>query len=81
MTRIATGSPLKVTVLRGGEVLELSTIVRRCVMVEVHPNPAQALSDGAQSLHFEEFETMMNELTTISRALKNEDVAKEKLAV
>ena len=51
------------------------------VMVEVHPNPAEALSDGAQSLHFEEFETMMNELKTISRALKNEEVAKEKFAV
>ena len=29
------------------------------VMVEVHPNPSEALSDGMQSLHFEEFEELM----------------------
>lgn len=30
------------------------------IMVEVHPNPELALSDGMQSLHFEEFEELMN---------------------
>lgn len=29
------------------------------IMVEVHPNPENALSDGMQSLHFEEFEDLM----------------------
>lgn len=30
------------------------------IMVEVHPDPENALSDGMQSLHFEEFEDLMN---------------------
>ncbi len=29
------------------------------VMVEVHPDPERALSDGAQSLHFREFDTLL----------------------
>lgn len=32
------------------------------IMVEVHPNPNEALSDGGQSLHFEEFENLMNSI-------------------
>lgn len=32
------------------------------IMVEVHPNPAKALSDGPQSLNLEQFETFTNEL-------------------
>lgn len=32
------------------------------IMVEVHPNPSKALSDGEQSLHFDEFEDLMNEI-------------------
>lgn len=32
------------------------------IMVEVHPNPEKALSDGMQSLHFEEFEDLMNSI-------------------
>ena len=39
------------------------------VMVEVHPNPAKALSDGAQSLSFPMFAEMMSDLTKIARAL------------
>jgi 3-deoxy-7-phosphoheptulonate synthase len=34
------------------------------VMVEVHPNPDHALSDGAQSLHLEEFEQLIKDLST-----------------
>jgi len=30
--------------------------------VEVHPNPEKAISDGAQSLTFEQFAGMMQEL-------------------
>ena len=30
------------------------------IMVEVHPDPVNALSDGMQSLHFDEFEDLMN---------------------
>jgi len=42
-------------------------------MVEVHPNPDKALSDGPQSLNFEEFGLLMNRCriiaTTIGRRL------------
>jgi 3-deoxy-7-phosphoheptulonate synthase len=43
------------------------------VMIEVHPNPDKALSDGPQSLTFEEFSLLMNRCriiaTTIGRRL------------
>ena len=43
------------------------------VLVEVHPDPEKALSDGPQSLTFEEFGTLMNRCriiaTTIGRRL------------
>lgn len=32
------------------------------IMVEVHPNPSEALSDGPQSLHFEEFKDLMESI-------------------
>jgi 3-deoxy-7-phosphoheptulonate synthase len=32
------------------------------IMVEVHPDPVNALSDGMQSLHFDEFEDLMNSI-------------------
>ena len=32
------------------------------LLVEVHPNPAKAMSDGEQSLTFEQFESMMRDL-------------------
>jgi 3-deoxy-7-phosphoheptulonate synthase len=41
------------------------------LMIEVHPNPDHALSDGAQSLHLEEFEQLMQELTTPFTPLLN----------
>ena len=31
-------------------------------MIEVHPNPSEALSDGPQSLNFDEFEDLMNSI-------------------
>ncbi|MEE9170950.1 MAG: 3-deoxy-7-phosphoheptulonate synthase [bacterium] len=56
------------------------------VMVEVHPNPAEALSDGAQSLTFDRFELMMREIGRIRKALNdaeeagNENAKEEKVA-
>ncbi|MHC4149810.1 MAG: 3-deoxy-7-phosphoheptulonate synthase [Planctomycetota bacterium] len=56
------------------------------VMVEVHPNPAEALSDGAQSLTFDRFELMMREIGRIRQALNdaeeagNENAKEEKVA-
>ena len=32
------------------------------LMVEIHPNPDKALSDGLQSLKFEQFRTLVNEI-------------------
>ncbi|ABW18957.1 3-deoxy-7-phosphoheptulonate synthase [Alkaliphilus oremlandii] len=32
------------------------------VMIEIHPNPCEALSDGEQSLNFEEFHILMKEI-------------------
>ena len=39
------------------------------LMIEVHPNPDHALSDGAQSLTSENFEELMKEASTLSNAL------------
>ncbi len=36
------------------------------IMVEVHPQPAKALSDGAQSLNFEEFSSMVEVLKPLA---------------
>lgn len=39
------------------------------LMIEVHPNPAEALSDGKQSLTPENFELTMQEVATIARVM------------
>ena len=39
------------------------------LMIEVHPDPDRALSDGAQSLTPEEFDELMQEASTIARAI------------
>ena len=36
------------------------------IMVEVHPNPKEALSDGPQSLHFNEFEELMESIKKLN---------------
>jgi 3-deoxy-7-phosphoheptulonate synthase len=35
------------------------------VMVEVHPDPEHALSDGAQSLHFKEFDSLLAQMKSL----------------
>ena len=37
------------------------------LMIEVHPNPAKALSDGPQSLTLEQFEQLMRDMAVISK--------------
>lgn len=37
-------------------------------MIEVHPNPAKALSDGPQSLTPERFDRLMQELAVVGKA-------------
>jgi len=39
------------------------------LIVEVHPHPEKAMSDGAQSLRPEQFNAMMRELRDIARAI------------
>jgi len=39
------------------------------VMVEIHPDPQAALCDGPQSLDFEQFRAMMDELKTVAPSL------------
>lgn len=42
------------------------------LMIEVHPNPKEALSDGPQSLNPQEFKTLMDELKIIASACGRE---------
>ncbi|MDD5091245.1 MAG: 3-deoxy-7-phosphoheptulonate synthase [Candidatus Wallbacteria bacterium] len=42
------------------------------LIVEVHPEPEKALSDGAQSLKIKMFEQMMKEISLIARAIGRE---------
>jgi 3-deoxy-7-phosphoheptulonate synthase len=39
------------------------------LMIEVHPNPAKALSDGPQSLTLEQFEKLMREMAVLGKTL------------
>jgi 3-deoxy-7-phosphoheptulonate synthase len=39
------------------------------LLVEVHPNPDRALSDGAESLTFENFRLLMERAKAVSEAL------------
>src|SRR5690606_33197348 len=39
------------------------------VMVEVHPDPERALSDGAQSLYPEQFDELMQQIRSIALAI------------
>ena len=41
------------------------------LMVEIHPDPDRALSDGAQSLNFENFRRLMGRLRVLSEALEH----------
>jgi 3-deoxy-7-phosphoheptulonate synthase len=38
-------------------------------MIEVHPNPDQALKDGPQSLTFDNFEDLMQRLAPVAAAV------------
>lgn len=39
------------------------------LIIEIHPNPKEALSDGAQTLNYPQFEQMLSEVKRISEAL------------
>jgi len=38
------------------------------ILIEVHPDPANAASDGPQSLTFDQFDALMSQMPTIARA-------------
>ena len=42
------------------------------LMVEVHPHPEKALSDGPQSLHLEEFDKMMKGIRPVAKCVGRE---------
>jgi len=42
------------------------------LLIEVHPNPAEALVDGLQSLNPKEFATLMDELRLVAKAIGRE---------
>lgn len=42
------------------------------LMIEIHPNPEEAKSDGPQSLRFEQFDALMNDLRVIAAAVGRE---------
>ena len=42
------------------------------LMIEVHPNPDEAKSDGAQSLTFENFSTLMAQVTAIRKSIADQ---------
>ena len=50
------------------------------VMVEVHPDPENALSDGPQSLKPDNFNLMMDEINAISNSLHNFESRERKIA-
>jgi 3-deoxy-7-phosphoheptulonate synthase len=49
------------------------------LLVEVHPTPDRALSDGAQSLYPDQFERLMKEVRLIAEAIGRR-VAEERTA-
>jgi len=49
------------------------------IIVEVHPDPANALSDGAQSLKPKRFTTLVRQVNAIANALKAEDISSNPL--
>ena len=46
--------------------MRLPLVVVNGVMVEVHPNPEKALSDGAQSLNLEGYRKMMKQVHSLT---------------
>jgi len=50
------------------------------IMVEVHPDPQNALSDGPQSLKPKNFQLMMDEIKAISKSLHSFEAKERKIA-
>jgi 3-deoxy-7-phosphoheptulonate synthase len=54
--------------------MALAAVAAGChgLMIEVHPNPDKALSDGPQSLTFENFQNLMHNIRAVATALGRE---------
>ena len=39
------------------------------IMIEVHPHPEKAWSDGAQTLSLDQFDKLMNECRAVAKAI------------
>jgi 3-deoxy-7-phosphoheptulonate synthase len=50
------------------------------IMIEVHPHPENALSDGPQSLRPDNFRLLMEEINAITSSLKTIKASKKKTA-
>ena len=50
------------------------------LMIEVHPNPDEALKDGAQSLTFENFEQLMQQVAPVAASVRRSMPAKSEEA-
>jgi 3-deoxy-7-phosphoheptulonate synthase len=48
-------------------------------MIEVHPDPDLALSDGPQSLTFDNFRCLMSQLMSIAQAMNRKLAASPRL--
>ena len=42
------------------------------LLIEIHPEPEKALSDGKQSLSFDEFSELLSEITILEQVLKQD---------
>ena len=51
------------------------------LMIEVHSNPAQALSDGPQSLTPQQYRELMQEMTAVSRVANDRSAAADRSTV
>ena len=54
--------------------MALAAVAACChgLIIEVHPNPDKALSDGPQSLTFENFQDLMNGIRAVAAAIGRE---------
>ena len=59
--------------------MALAAVAAGChgLMIEVHPNPDKALSDGPQSLTFENFQSLMNGIRAVAAAVGREVAPQE----
>src|SRR5438552_751203 len=74
--RAVSGLPVVTEVLAPGDVEAVAAAGAHGLLVEVHPSPDHALSDGFQSLSFDNFRALMGAVPHVARAVgRTEQVA------